>query len=122
MTFPHTDPDFDIHELYKAEREAEEAKHKKVFDTCNATLEAVINCPVHQPDKDCLTCGNEECFKAFEAQFALWGMSMEEGLETFRRQQIRDKWALIAQKKRYERYMERYAKRDRFVYKKGIAA
>ena len=121
MTFPHTDPDFDIHELHRAEREAEEAERRKVFETCNATLEAVINCPV-QPGAACLDCGNEECFKAFDAQWALWGMTREEGIEAFRRQQIYAKWALIAQKKRFERYMERYERRDRFSIKKGIAA
>ncbi len=121
MTFPHIDPEFDIHELHRAEREAEEAERRKVFETCNATLEAVINCPV-QPGAACLDCGNEECFKAFDAQWALWGMTREEGIEAFRRQQIYAKWALIAQKKRFERYMERYERRDRFSIKKGIAA
>ncbi len=45
----------------------------KVFRIQNQALRAAINCPlVTRTRDDCLCCGNDECFKAWQAQNELW--------------------------------------------------
>lgn len=100
MTYPHIEPEFkqknDLPDYLQ------EDHVKRVFEVNNAVMEVSLNCKVE--NADCLKCGNAECFEAFKAQAELWGMTLHELIESWKKQKEFDEKRAAAQRLRYEHY------------------
>lgn len=108
MTFPHIEPDFN--QKNDLPDYLQEAHVKRVFEVNNAVMEAFLNCEAK--DADCLECGKSECFEAFKAQAELWGMTLHELIQSWKRQRELDEKRAAAQKLRYENYQRAFEQKS----------
>lgn len=72
---------------HQKELERQWQEQERIFAVCNASLRAALRsqCPISAPTLEtCLTCGDAECFDAFQAKNKLWGVSDEQSLHELR--------------------------------------
>jgi hypothetical protein len=106
VTFPHIEPN----QKNDLPDYLQEAHVKRVFEVNNAVMEAFLNCEAK--GADCLECGNQECFEAFKAQAELWGMTLHELMQSWKRQRELDEKRAAAQKLRYENYQRAFEQKS----------
>lgn len=108
MTYPHIEPDFN--QKNDLPDYLQEAHVKRVFEINNAVMEAFLNCEAK--GADCLECGKSECFEAFKAQAELWGMTLYELIQSWKKQRELDEKRAAAQKLRYENYQRAFEQKS----------
>lgn len=106
MTYPHIEPN----QKNDLPDYLQEAHVKRVFEVNNAVMEAFLNCEAK--GADCLECGKSECFEAFKAQAELWGMTLHELMQSWKRQRELDEKRAAAQKLRYENYQRAFEQKS----------
>lgn len=107
MTFPHIEPEFQLKKDSNVPDHLTPAHIKLVQDVNNAVMEAWLNCP-NKENANCLECGNDVCFKAFKAQAKLWGMSFDEYIDSYKKQEQEAEKAVREQNYRYAKYYADY--------------
>lgn len=118
MTFPHIEPEYKKNEAVQDYLQPDHIQ--KVMDINNAVMEQSIKCyEGNGPERDCLNCGNAECFMLLEAQAELWGMSLDDYIREWKQQKEEAAKAVEAQRLRFEQYYKEYEDSKKGIISKG---